>query len=272
MNSFWSRLITGALFIAAIVGSVMWTPWLFALLFGFFAVVGINEYYKISSNLGFTPQKGMGIAIGISTFSLLFLVAARVVAVKWLFVLPALITLIPIIELFRKKSTPASDWAQTLFAVIYVALPFGIMSNLIFLPSTHEFSCKIILSFFAFVWISDTGAYCAGRLFGKHKMFERISPKKTFEGLGGGVLFTILAAIPVYYLVGELQLWQWIVVSIVTVTFANLGDLAESMLKRNADIKDSGKLLPGHGGVLDRFDSALLACPPAWFTIILMTD
>lgn len=272
MNSFWSRLITGALFITAIICSVMWSPWIFALLFGFFAVVGINEYYKISINLGFTPQRGMGIAIGISTFAMLFLIAAQIVESKWLAVLPALITLIPIVELFRKKSTPASDWAQTLFAVIYVALPFGLMSHLAFLPSTHEFSCKIILSFFAFVWVSDTGAYCAGRMLGKHKMFERISPKKTFEGLAGGVLFTILAAIPVSRLAGELELWQWIVVSIVAVTFANLGDLAESMLKRNADIKDSGRLLPGHGGVLDRFDSALLACPPVWLTIILMTN
>lgn len=272
MSSIWSRIITGTLFIAAIVGSVMWSPWLFALLFGFFAVVGIMEFYKISDHLGFKPQKGTGILIGIATFMLLFLTAGDFIASKWLFTIPALITIIPIIELFRKKSTPTSDWAQTLFAVIYVALPFGLMSNLTYLPTSHEFSGKIFLSFFIMVWVSDTGAYCAGKLFGKHKMFERISPKKTFEGLAGGILFTILSAIPIHYFVDELALWQWIVISIVTVTFANLGDLAESMLKRNADIKDSGKLLPGHGGVLDRFDSALLACPPVWLTIILLTN
>lgn len=249
----------------------MWSPWLYALLFGFFTIVGIHEFYKISQNLGFKPQKGTGIVIGIVTFCLLFLSAGDFVPGRLLYILPALITIIPIIELFRKKSTPTSDWAQTLFAVLYVALPFGLMSNLTYLPGTHEFSGKIFLSFFAFVWISDTGAYCAGKLFGKHKMFERISPKKTFEGLAGGVLFTILAAIPAYYWAGVFSLWQWIVISVITVTFANLGDLAESMLKRNADIKDSGKLLPGHGGVLDRFDSALLACPPVWLAITLMT-
>ncbi|MCQ2252181.1 MAG: phosphatidate cytidylyltransferase [Bacteroidales bacterium] len=271
MNSFWARLITGVLFIAAIIGSVTITPWAFALLFGFFAVVGILEFYKISINLGFNPQKGTGIAIGTATFMMLFLQAGGFIDARLLYCIPALITVIPIIELFRKKSTPTSDWAQTLFAIIYVALPLGLMSNLIYLPGSHEFSCKIILSFFVFVWISDTGAYCAGKLFGKHKMFERMSPKKTFEGLAGGVLFTILSAIPIHHLVGVFELWQWIVISIEIVTFANLGDLAESMLKRNADIKDSGKLLPGHGGVLDRFDSALLACPPVWLTITLMT-
>lgn len=275
MSSIWARIITGSIFIATIVGSVMWSPWLYALLFGFFTIVGIVEFYRISNNLGFTPQKGTGIAIGIATFLLLFLTAGEPwtgVSGKWLYILPAMVTTIPIIELFRKKSTPTSDWAQTLFAVIYVALPFGLMSNLTYMPETHEFSGKIFLSFFIMVWISDTGAYCAGKLFGKHKMFERISPKKTFEGLGGGIAFTIASAIPIHYFVPELELWQWIVISIETVTFANLGDLAESMLKRNADIKDSGKLLPGHGGVLDRFDSALLACPPVWLTIILMTN
>ncbi len=272
MNSIWARIITGSIFIAAIVCSVTLNPLLFVLLFGFFTVVGMLEFYKISNNLGFTPQKGTGLTIGMVTFLLLVFNSWYWIESKWLYVIPAMVTIIPIIELFRKKSTPTSDWAQTLFAVIYVALPFGIMSNLTYLPVTHVFSGKIFLSFFVMVWISDTGAYCAGKLFGKHKMFERISPKKTFEGLAGGIAFTILSAWPIHYFVPELELWQWIVISLVTVTFANLGDLAESMLKRNADIKDSGKLLPGHGGVLDRFDSALLACPPVWFTILIMTN
>lgn len=263
------RIITGALFIVAVVVSVLFSPWLYFVLFGFFTIVGMLEFYKVSDHLGFKPQKPVGIIIGIAIFTLLFLNAGKLIAPKLLYIVPALITVIPIIELFRQKSTPTSDWAQTLFAPIYVALPFGLMSNFMYLPDTHEFSPRIFLSFFVFVWVSDTGAFVTGSLLGKHKLCERISPKKTIEGLAGGVIFTILTAIPVYHIAGVFSLAQWIMLSVITVIFANLGDLAESMLKRNADLKDSGKLLPGHGGILDRFDSALLACQPVWLAIVL---
>ena len=247
------------------------SPWIFAALFGFFTIIGINEFYKMSGMLGFTPQKVTGIVIGALTFLLLFLFAMRILPTELLYVLPVLMLSIPIIELFRQKPTPTSDWAQTLFAPMYIALPFGILANMLFLPGTHEFSPKIILSFFAFVWISDTGAFCVGSMFGKHKLIPKISPKKTIEGLLGGVAFTLLSSIPICSLVGVFSQTQWLIISLLTVIFATLGDLVESMIKRNTGVKDSGKILPGHGGILDRFDSTFLAVPPVWLAIVLFT-
>ncbi|MBO4772012.1 MAG: phosphatidate cytidylyltransferase [Bacteroidales bacterium] len=271
MSKLLPRIITGLVFLGLVIVSVTIDPWIFAALFGFFTVIGIIEFYKMSGMLGFTPQKVTGIVIGFLTFIVLFLLAMRILPPVMVFLLPVLMLSIPIIELFRQKPTPTSDWAQTLFAPMYIALPFGVMANMLFLPETHEFSPKIILSFFAFVWISDTGAFCVGSLIGKHKLIPKISPKKTIEGLLGGIAFTLLASIPVCRLVGVFSQPQWLIISLVTVIFATFGDLVESMVKRNAGVKDSGKMLPGHGGVLDRFDSTLLAVPPVWLTIVLMT-
>ena len=271
MSKLLPRIITGLVFLGLVIVSVSINPWIFAALFGFFTVIGIIEFYKMSGMLGFTPQKVTGIVIGVLTFIVLFLLAMKILPPVMVFLLPVLMLSIPIIELFRQKPTPTSDWAQTLFAPMYIALPFGVMANMLFLPDSHEFSPKIILSFFAFVWISDTGAFCVGSLIGKHKLIPKISPKKTIEGLLGGIAFTVLASIPICQYVGVFTQPQWLIISLVTVIFATFGDLVESMVKRNAGVKDSGKMLPGHGGVLDRFDSTLLAVPPVWLTIVLIT-
>ena len=271
MSKLLPRIITGLVFLGLVIVSVTINPWIFAALFGFFTVIGIIEFYKMSGMLGFTPQKLTGIVIGVLTFVVLFLLAMQILPPVMVFLVPVLMLSIPIIELFRQKPTPTSDWAQTLFAPMYIALPFGVMANMLFLPETHEFSPRIILSFFAFVWISDTGAFCVGSLIGKHKLIPKISPKKTIEGLLGGIAFTLAASIPICKYVGVFTQPQWLIISLVTVTFATFGDLVESMVKRNAGVKDSGKMLPGHGGVLDRFDSTLLAVPPVWLTIVLIT-
>lgn len=271
MSKLLPRIITGLVFLGLVIVSVTINPWIFAALFGFFTVIGIIEFYKMSGMLGFTPQKMTGIVIGVLTFIVLFLLTMKILPPVMVFLLPVLMLSIPIIELFRQKPTPTSDWAQTLFAPVYIALPFGLMANMLFLPETHEFSPKIILSFFAFVWISDTGAFCVGSLIGKHKLIPKISPKKTIEGLLGGIVFTLLSSILVCKWVGIFSQTQWLIISLITVIFATFGDLVESMVKRNAGVKDSGKMLPGHGGVLDRFDSTLLAVPPVWLTIVLIT-
>ena len=271
MSKLMPRIVTGLVFLGLVIVSVTINPWIFAALFGFFTVIGIIEFYRMSGMLGFTPQKVTGIVIGFLTFIVLFLLAMEELPIQMVFLLPVMMLSIPIIELFRQKPTPTSDWAQTLFAPVYIALPFGLMANMLFLPENHVFSPKIILSFFAFFWISDTGAFCVGSLLGKHKLIPKISPKKTIEGLLGGIAFTLLSSILVHKWVGEFTQVQWLIISLVTVIFATFGDLVESMVKRNAGVKDSGKILPGHGGVLDRFDSTLLAVPPVWLTIVLIT-
>ena len=183
--------------------------------------------------------------------------------------LPFVCTLIVIMvrELYFKKPSPINDWVNTLFPVIYIALPFALTSMLAFDakgPGTG-YSPVIPLTLFVFLWCNDVGAYCTGCTIGKHKLFERISPKKTWEGSIGGAVFTMLAAyllhkfLPDWY--SFQPAWVWVGMALTVVLFGTWGDLIESLMKREMGIKDSGKILPGHGGMLDRFDSALLAIP-----------
>ncbi|MCQ2976072.1 MAG: phosphatidate cytidylyltransferase [Bacteroidales bacterium] len=257
-----TRIITGAIFLALVISSSIFSPYIYLIVFGIFTIIGNLEYYKMCNVKNTFPQNYSGIIISIVLFASLFFISAGLLEIKYLLITLTLISIVPIIEIYRKKETPLNNWAQTLFAILYIALPFGLLSRLLFIGDSHQFTGKILISFFIFIWVSDTGAYCAGSLFGKHKLIPRISPKKTIEGLVGGIIFTIIAAIPIYYITEIFTLLDWIIISLICVIFATLGDLAESMIKRDAGIKDSGKLLPGHGGVLDRFDSVLLAAIP----------
>lgn len=269
-NNLVSRIITGALFIGIVILSAITSRWVFLCVFGFFTVAGVLEYYKMCCAKGRSPQRGTGIVLSAILFALLFFIISGDIDVKYLAVYAAVLCFVPIIELYRKKATPMADWAHTIFGVIYTTVPMGLMSGMLYLPGTGEYCGRLLICFFIFIWVADTGAYCAGRLFGKHKMFPRISPKKTVEGLIGGIILTLATAIPVYYLAGVYTLPQWLIIAAVSVTFGVMGDLAESMIKRDTGIKDSGRLLPGHGGVLDRFDSALLAAPPVYACTLFM--
>ena len=183
--------------------------------------------------------------------------------------LPFIFTVIVILvyELYRQKPSPINDLAHTFFPLIYIALPYGLLSFVAFNvqgPGTG-YKPGIPLALFIFLWCNDVGAYCTGCTIGKHKLFERISPKKTWEGSIGGAVLTIVAAILIYRLLHPMYMYLpltgWIIMALIVVISGTLGDLTESLIKREMGIKDSGKILPGHGGMLDRFDSALLAIP-----------
>ena len=264
------RIISGAVFIVLVTLALTINPWLFFIIFGFFMVVALQEYYNISTANGLQPDKKLGTIIGIAVFGLMFLHANQIISAKYLSILPALLCIVPIIEIYRKQQSPLVNWAAVIFSQVYIAMSFGLMSYLLF--ATGEFSGKILLSIFVIIWISDTGAYCAGTLFGKHKLIPRISPKKTIEGLAGGVILALISSYPIYLLSQTFTFQQWIIIATICVIFANFGDLAESLIKRNAGVKDSGTIMPGHGGILDRFDSALLAIPPVWCVITLINN
>jgi phosphatidate cytidylyltransferase len=163
-------------------------------------------------------------------------------------------------ELFRKQLNPVGNWAGFILGQVFVALPFALL-NYIFLLT--NFNPVILLSLFVIIWVNDTFAYLSGIVLGKHKMFERISPKKSWEGLIGGALSALAAGYVFSIFVPELTLVQWLVFSQIIITFGTFGDLNESLLKRTAGVKDTGKIMPGHGGLLDRFDSMLLVIPAA---------
>ncbi|MDO4802757.1 MAG: phosphatidate cytidylyltransferase [Prevotellaceae bacterium] len=188
--------------------------------------------------------------------------------------IPYLITVIYLLiaELYAKNPQPVTTWAYTMFSQMWIALPFATLNILAFTATDDGpvFSCIIPLSIFIFLWLNDTGAYCCGSLFGKHKLFPRVSPKKSWEGSIGGAVLVVVAAVIIGIVLGKhteisnmLSIPQWIGLGLVVVVFGTFGDLVESLFKRTLGIKDSGTILPGHGGILDRFDSALMAFPAA---------
>jgi phosphatidate cytidylyltransferase len=174
-------------------------------------------------------------------------------------------------QLWNKKSNPVEAWMHIAYSQIYVALPFALVNMIAFFRG--QFTPVLVLSLFVFIWVNDSFAYLTGSLFGRHRLFERVSPKKSWEGFVGGNLFALAAAYLMSVLdqplsnllVGNdgssLELWQWFVFAQIVVVFGTMGDLVESLLKRTLGVKDSGTAIPGHGGWLDRFDSLIFAAP-----------
>ena len=191
--------------------------------------------------------------------------------------IPYLLTIVYLFisELYLKQNNPINDWAYTMFGQMYIALPFAMLNVVAFEMGsdgqTVTYDMLLPLSIFIFLWTNDTGAYCSGSLFGKHKLFPRISPAKSWEGSIGGGLLVIAVAAAIGYFANQgvaeenvrLSIFGWMGLGIVVAIFGTWGDLVESLFKRTLGIKDSGNILPGHGGMLDRFDSSLLAIPAA---------
>ena len=185
--------------------------------------------------------------------------------------IPYLITIIYLIisELFTQAPNPINNCAYTMLSQMYIALPFSTINLLAFQTAGGEqqYNALLPLSIFVFLWVNDSGAYCVGSLLGRHKLFPRVSPGKSWEGsVGGGLLVLVAAAIIGWLTGGEthsLSIPVWMGLGLVVVVFGTLGDLVESLFKRTLGVKDSGNILPGHGGMLDRFDSSLMAIPAA---------
>ena len=178
-------------------------------------------------------------------------------------------------ELYLKKASPMLNWAYSMLSQLYIGLPFALLNVLAFHTdpeySSVSYNPILPLSIFIFLWLSDTGAYCVGSLIGKHRLFERISPKKSWEGSIGGGVVAIGASFVLAHYFTIMSMWEWTGLALVVVVFGTWGDLTESLLKRQLHVKDSGTILPGHGGMLDRFDSALMAIPAAVFYLYALT-
>jgi phosphatidate cytidylyltransferase len=189
----------------------------------------------------------------------------------WILIIP--VAGVFVAELYSSSQTPFSNISSVLTGVIYVALPFALTTELTLHEGNYDY--RIFLALFIFLWSNDVGAYCFGMMFGrkgKHKLFERISPKKSWEGFFGGIIVSLLAALVLSSVWGERYAFNeihWFALALIVSLSGTFGDLTESMLKRAAGVKDSGKIMPGHGGILDRFDSALFAFPFALTYIYL---
>ena len=265
------RTLTGIIFIAVMIGGILHSPLTFGLLFLLITVLSVWEFTGIvnrradvSVNRMITTMAGGCLFVGFFGYAA-GIAGAGVLFVPWLLsILYLMIT-----ELYLQRESPLNNWAYTMLAQVYVALPFSLLCLLEFIGSgltvvkltEGATGAWLVMAIYLFLWCNDTGAYCVGSLIGKHKLFPRISPGKSWEGsIGGGVLCIAVSQVIAYYQ-PILAPMEWLLFALIVVIFGTWGDLSESLLKRQIGIKDSGRILPGHGGMLDRFDSSLMAIP-----------
>ncbi len=265
MNNLLKRTISGIAFILIMVGALMAGPLTFYILFAVITVLCLFEIYKLADVTDANTQKVTGIIAGLVIFSLNFLIAAGFIGTTWLLAVLPFPFLVLIRELYRKDANPFRNIAFTMAGWIYPVLFLSMACLIAFLDVPQSgYNHHIVLGLFVLIWSNDTFAYITGRKFGKHKLFSRISPKKSWEGSAGGFLFTVLAAILIFFLFNHLNLLNWIILAIIVSVAGTFGDLFESAIKRSVGTKESGSLIPGHGGALDRFDSAIFVFPLAY--------
>lgn len=272
MNNFWTRLISGAIFTGTLVFSAIFNKYLTALLFALFTVLGTLEYFKIVRNKNVYIHRGTSLTLSLSCYSAIVLSHFFDLPFNPILIIIPLVSLMLIFEVFRMKEFGFNNIAHGLFPSLYIAVPFGLFmaSNELLQIDETSYSAHYTLFFFFTLWSNDTGAYLAGRAFGKTKLFPAISPNKTWEGTIGGAVAAILIANLCGYYYEEFNQIIWTAIALMIVVFGSLGDLLESLLKRNFGVKDSGRIMPGHGGLLDRFDSLLLAAPLIYCFLLIL--
>ncbi len=261
MTNFTKRAITALFFVLALLGSIAFNQLTFSALFLFFTIVGLWEFYTISRLGENNPQKYVGSILGAAVFIAFTLISMGKQNGMLLMLFLPFIYLIFVFELFRKNKNPFRNIAYTILGIVYVAVPFALLNFISISSYTGAYEPRILIGILLILWASDTGAYLVGSRIGKRKLFERISPKKSWEGSFGGALLSLLAAYVDSKLFDVLPMSHWFVIAFIIVVMGTLGDLVESLYKRSKNVKDSGTILPGHGGILDRFDSLLLASP-----------
>lgn len=271
------RTVTGILFVAILVGCIVLSPISFGLLFCLVSAVSVDEFCNLMNRQdGVSVNKFVSITGAVCLFLSFYYFSIYPGQYAGLMVYVFILVYLLVSELYRKKPNPIANIAYTMMSQLYVALPFALFNLLAFQSAEDsdftQYNFILPLSVFVFIWVNDTGAYCIGMLFGRHRLFERISPKKSWEGSIGGCIFSLLAAWGISLFFGDvMSVWKWLGLALVIVVFGTWGDLTESLVKRTLGIKDSGNILPGHGGMLDRFDSALMAIPSAILYLMLTT-
>lgn len=278
MTNLIRRTVTGAFIVIFVLGGL----WLHPLSFFIVGAVMIggtqHEYYIMVRGTGVRPQLVTGIISGFILYFTSTMIALGWLPLKGFLVLIPVISIVMVIELFRNVERPFDSLAHTFFSILYTAVPFSMFPFAAFNRTGLEpllqmegiqFSPGILIGFFLLLWTNDTGAYLVGSSLGKHRLFERISPKKSWEGLFGGMVLTLLVARLFSGWLGVADTTGWMVIAFIISVAGTLGDLLESMLKRSLGLKDSGTVMPGHGGFLDRFDSVVVAFPLVYFYLAI---
>lgn len=271
------RVLSGVIYIALIVGAIMLldnSPVMYMLVFPLLIVLGIGEMITMAKDdatqswlVNIIDMLG-----GIGLFVAFYLhYEGQTAQSRSLWLLPIAAYLIgrTIVQLYRPRQNAVHSLERSFFALGYVALPVSMLNGIVSITAP-----RLLLGMFIFIWLYDTGAYCVGMLLGRHRLFERISPKKSWEGVVGGVAACIAGAYATHYWFNEFfqvpDLTTWVGLGVVVAVFATFGDLVESLIKRTVGVKDSGNILPGHGGILDRIDSLLLVAPAVLIYLLLV--
>jgi phosphatidate cytidylyltransferase len=263
LSNLTQRFITGFFGVSIMVGCILWNATSFCLLMLFISLVSLNEFYHLTEKNGIRPQKYLGLITGACLFFAVSIFSNFIFHsgfnVQLLFI--PLAFSIFMAELYRRTQNPFNNIAWTLLGIFYIPFSLALFT---WLPvySIHElYQPHIVLGYFIILWVDDTGAYFAGKSLGRRKLFERHSPKKTWEGTFGGIASAYLVTLIVAHFFTDLTLLQWCLITAIIIVTGTLGDLVESMFKRSISLKDSGAILPGHGGFLDRFDGVFISAP-----------
>ena len=279
MKNLMVRTLSGLVLVAVFVGAVLGSQWSFGALLLLILVGGQTEFYKLARETGLSPQRWMGLAVGVLLFALNFIVfrqfsrsvtdeAGGAVLYLLLYIGLLLPTLF-VCELFRRSATPLANLGATLLGVLYVAVPLSLLLYVPVLAGDGVWRPETVLCYIFIIWANDVFAYLVGMTFGRHRLCERLSPKKSWEGFFGGLARAVVTGLAAAYAL-DANYWVWGGLALVASLSGVAGDLVESMFKREAGVKDSGQVIPGHGGVLDRFDALLLSAPYVFLYLLLV--
>lgn len=258
MNNFLTRSITAIFFAVASIAAIYFEGYIHVYFF-IFCTLALREYFKMMGNKKRSSLNQLYILFGMISFVLLSMVMKGNIGTNYLYIPIAFLSSVYIIELYLKSETPFEEISVVITSFLYIVLPFTAFCALGYMDQHYNYEIPMGMLFM--IWANDTGAYLFGITLGKNRLFERISPKKSWEGFVGGLLVAMISAYVLSLFFNSLNAMNWIIISIIVVIFGTYGDLVESMLKRSKGVKDSGNILPGHGGALDRFDGLLIAAP-----------
>lgn len=265
------RILSGIIFIAILVGGMLINQYTFAIVFSLITALLLYEFYGLMEKEAKVPIVRTwnilgGFALVLGGFYYTALGSSFVAFVPYVSYLLILFGS----ELYLKRQNPIHSLAYSILGQVYIAVPFALTNYLVFAYEPVGYHYVYLLALFVFIWVNDSFAYLTGMAFGKHRLFERISPKKSWEGFIGGAVFSMASSFIFAHFYPNLSTIAWIGFSAITVVFGTWGDLFESLIKRTLGVKDSGNMIPGHGGILDRFDSTILAIPAVFVYLVLI--
>ena len=266
------RILAGAVFVSLLLGGILINQYTFVIIFSVLTALSLSEFYGLVEKDAKVPViRTWNVLGGFFLFLGGFYYCAHEASV--IAFVPYMIYLLALFvsELYMKRQNPIQSLAYSLLGQVYIAAPFALTNYLVFAYEPGSYHYVYILALLVFIWVNDSFAYLTGIAFGKHRLFERISPKKSWEGFIGGAAVAVASALIFAHFFANLSVFAWLGFAAVTVAFGTWGDLFESLIKRTLGVKDSGNMIPGHGGILDRFDSTILAIPAIFIYLQLIT-